>query len=161
MKQWKAVLLGCLLTVAAGAAQTHSSEWLSLCSKCLSPTVTSKSGIGTAHATAEARITRDDVESWCDNWSPGDPTCVKAQLAETNLNKIYRANADCLHGTIKTVAGTSYTLAGVWTSGVGKGRTRWKGADGKIVGQDNASGGLAISQQWEVLCPAKPAAVAR
>jgi hypothetical protein len=30
---------------------------------------------------------------------------------------------------------------------------RWRDPSGKIVGQDNASNGLAISQQWEVLCP--------
>jgi hypothetical protein len=50
--------------------------------------------------------------------------------------------------------GKTYTLAGTWdNSGIGAGRTRWRDSSGKIVGRDNASGGLGISQQWEVLCP--------
>jgi hypothetical protein len=52
------------------------------------------------------------------------------------------------------VDGNRYALAGKWdNSDVGGGRTRWRDASGKLVGRDNASGGLAISQQWEVLCP--------
>src|SRR6185295_12591064 len=66
----------------------------------------------------------------------------------------YRASADCPAGKITTIDGQSYTLAGVWdASDVGAGRTKWKDASGQIVGRDNASGGLGISQQWEVLCP--------
>ena len=38
-----------------------------------------------------------------------------------------------------------------------RGRTRWKGPDG-VVGRDGASGGLALSQQWEVLCPGRVSA---
>jgi hypothetical protein len=41
-------------TGGAGAAD----EWLALGSKHWTPTITSKSGIGTAHARAEARVTR-------------------------------------------------------------------------------------------------------
>jgi len=141
------------LTTAPAAQQ---SEWLSLCGQCLSPSVTSKSGIGTAHAVAEAKITRKDAEAWCENWQPGADaaTCVKGQLSSDEAKKIYRASADCTQGRIAAIDGNSYTQAGVWTSDVGKGRSRWRDSGGKIVGQDDASGGLAIAQQWELLCPA-------
>jgi hypothetical protein len=117
---------------AAGSKPVPASadaEWLSLCGKCDNPTVFAKSGTGTANSVAEAR------------------------LKETG-NKIYRAKADCTAGRITTIEEQSFALAGVWdNSDIGAGRTKWRGADGQIVGRDNASNGLAISQQWEVLCP--------
>jgi hypothetical protein len=148
-----------ILSVAAAAAGAQR-EWLSMCSKCVSPFVTSKSGIGTANAMAEGRITRRDIEAHCANWSPGtnQADCVRRELAGTDLNRIHRAAADCPGGRITTIEGTSYTLAGKWESDVGKGRTKWRDRAGRIVGQDNASNGLAISQQWEVLCPGFPGA---
>jgi len=141
-----------LFAAAPAAAQK---DWLSLCGKCLSPSITSKSGLGTANAVAEGRITRRDAEGWCANWAPGEPleTCVRRELASGEANKTYRATADCTKGRITAIDGVTYTLAGKWTSDVGKGRTRWRDPSGNIVGQDHASNGLAISQQWEVLCP--------
>ncbi|MBN9564298.1 MAG: hypothetical protein J0H14_26765 [Alphaproteobacteria bacterium] len=137
----------------AAAAQAAQGEWLSLCSKCLSPSITAKSGIGTAHAAAEARITRQDAVDWCENWQPGDKGCVREQLASPEAKTTFRATADCLAGRITPIDGQTYSLAGKWPSGIERGRTRWRDAKGQIVGADNASNGLGISQQWEVLCP--------
>ena len=47
-------LVGLSLAVSAIAGQ---SEWFSQCGQCLSPSISSKSGIGTAHALAEAKVT--------------------------------------------------------------------------------------------------------
>ncbi len=139
--------------VSAGASAAQG-EWLSLGAKSWAPTVISKSGIGTANAVAEARVTRNEIEGWCANWSPGDKGCVQRELSSPDAKKTYRASADCTAGRITAVDGNSYTLAGKWdNSDIGGGRTRWRDASGKIVGRDNASGGLGISQQWEVLCP--------
>lgn len=51
-----------LVLAAHSAYAAPQQEWLALCSKCLSSTVTSKSGIGTAHAVAEAKITRQGAQ---------------------------------------------------------------------------------------------------
>lgn len=141
-----------LLVAGTAAAQT---DWLALCGKCLNPSIVSKSGIGTANAVAEARISRQDAEGWCANWAPGQnlAACVREQLATEEARRTYRASADCTRGRITAIDGSPYTLAGTWSSDVGKGRSKWRDASGRIVGQDNASNGLAISQQWEVLCP--------
>jgi hypothetical protein len=147
-----------LLGVAAANAQTRSTarsvapgQWLSLCSKCANPKVFSSSGIGTASARAEARLTRADVLS-TDGPCDGDNTSACIQRETT---RVYRAAADCTAGKITTVLDESFTLAGIWdNSDIGGGRSKWRGADGQIVGRDNASNGLAISDQWEVLCPA-------
>ena len=150
-----AAALAALFAFAAAPAVGAEAEWLSVCSKCVSPTVFSRSGIGSANAVAEARITRAEVEGWCANWQPGDRSCVKQQLAVEDLKKVYRATADCPAGRITPIDGKTYSLAGVWDdSDIGGGRSKWRDASGRIVGRDNASGGLAISQQWEVLCPA-------
>jgi hypothetical protein len=147
-------LLAVAVAVGGATRALATDEWLALGSKHWAPAVTSKSGIGTAHAVAEAKVTRQEIEGWCANWSPGDAGCVARELASDAARKMYRASADCVRGRITAVDGKTYALDGVWdASDVGAGRTRWRDASGKIVGRDNASGGLGISQQWEVLCP--------
>lgn len=140
-------------SVSAGVAASQH-EWLSLGAKHWAPTVISKSGIGTANAVAEARATRQAIEGWCANWSPGDKDCVHRELATPEAKKTWRAAADCQAGRITAVDGHTYALAGRWDhKDIGGGRTRWRDASGRIVGRDNASGGLGLSQQWELLCP--------
>jgi hypothetical protein len=154
--------LALLAATNAGIAAAAEREWLSLGSKHWSPTVISKSGIGTANASAEARVTREAIEGWCANWTPGDRDCVRRELSSPEARKTYRASADCVAGRITAVDGQTYTLAGRWDhKDIGGGRTRWRDASGKIVGRDNASGGLGISQQWEVLCPETRKAAAK
>lgn len=156
-----AALFALVFPAAAAPAQkpapAQQSEWLAVCSRCPSPAVVSKSGIGTANARAEARMTREELKGWCENESPGNVNeCLRQQLAEHG-NKVYRASADCTAGRITTIEEKTYTLAGLWdNSDIGGGRTKWRDAGGQIVGRDNASNGLAISQQWEVLCPGPP-----
>jgi hypothetical protein len=145
-----AMVLGAAVT--AGAQM----DWLSLCSKCLNPSVTSKSGLGTSAAVVEGKITRRDAEAWCANWESGSDLagCVRRQMESEDARRTYRATADCPGGKITAINGDTYTLAGTWNEDVGKGRTKWRDGSSNIVGRDNASNGLAISQQWEVLCPA-------
>jgi len=147
--------LGTFVVVVAAFAPLGAlaAEQLSLGGKHWAPTIFKQSGIGTADASAEAKVTREEIEGWCANWSPGDKGCVQRELSSDAAKKMYRASADCTHGRITAVDGKTYTLAGTWdNSDTGGGRTRWRDAAGKIVGRDNASGGLGISQQWEVLC---------
>lgn len=147
-------IVGGTLACLCGATLAANGEWLSLGSKHWSPSVFSKSGIGTSNARAEARVTREEIQGWCENWSPGDRGCVQRELSSPEAKATYRASADCTRGRITAVDGQTYTLAGRWdNSDIGGGRTRWRDGSGRIVGRDNASGGLGISQQWEVLCP--------
>lgn len=144
------LVAGSTLATAARA----EAEWLSLGSKHWAPTVFRKSGIGTENAVAEARVTREAIRGWCENWSPNDRGCVEREFNSDVARQIYRASADCRRGRITAVDGKTYALAGRWdNTDIGGGRTRWRDASGRIVGRDNASGGLGISQQWEVLCP--------
>ncbi|MFO1359727.1 hypothetical protein [Plasticicumulans sp.] len=147
--------LALFVLVSGTALPAFAGPWLALCAKCLNPTVFRTQGLDTAHAVAEARITREAAAGWCENWEPGRPVaaCVAEQMAGDDAKRIWRAEADCTAGRITPVDGATYTFAGVWRSDVGRGRTRWRDAQGRIVGQDNASGGLGIAQQWEVLCP--------
>ncbi|MEO8112898.1 MAG: hypothetical protein ABI655_00860, partial [Phenylobacterium sp.] len=96
----------------AGAVQAETaSDWLSICSQCVSPTVTRHTGYGTANAVAEGKITRSDVASWCAQWQPDDRTCLRTQSASEDMAKTYRATADCTAGRITAVDGETYAHA--------------------------------------------------
>ena len=142
------------------AAQDKAPEqaWIPLCGKCLEPSVNFIAGVGTAHAEAEGKVTKEDAEGWCANWTPDDKDCVQQQL-QNEAGTTYRISADCPRGRLTSFTGDVYKYAGVWTDDdIGKGRPKFRGADSKVVPRDNASGGLTLAAQWELLCPAKGAA---
>lgn len=152
-----------MLAQASGGSRPPVRQHLALCSKCVDPTITAISGVGSANAVAVAKVTRQDAAGWCENWEPqtNRETCIRAQLEQFGSN--YRAQADCTTGKITAIDGNTYLLAGVWdNSDIGGGRSKWRDSSGAVVGRDNASNGLAISQQWETLCPGpiKPSALA-
>jgi hypothetical protein len=156
------LLFGASLSGSARAGS--SAEWLSSTDG-PSPTVTSKSGVGTAQATATAKVTSESIRTFCADQGgqgssaqarAGVDACVNQQKPE--LGKTYTVQADCTSGRLQPLDGKTYVLDGLWdNSDVGGGRTRWKGPDG-VVGRDSASGGLALSQQWEMLCPGRVSA---
>ena len=151
------------IAMAAPAAEQAQYDWLSLCGKCLSPSITSKSGIGTSHAVAEGKISRRDAEEWCASWEP-ERTRRRASARARVTGRRRRRTAPpptAPAARSPPIDGETYKLAGTWADDIGKGRSKWRNASGQIVGQDNASNGLAISQQWEVLCPASAAAATR
>ncbi len=139
------------------ALLAQQGDWLSLCSRCASPTVYAKTGAGTENAVAEARFTEAGFREDCTGQGFKGAALTKciADLKKEDGGRIYRASANCVAGTLKPTDGKSYTFAGVWdASDIGEGRTKWRDtATGQITPRDNASGGLALSQQWEVLCP--------
>lgn len=165
LRGWGCAALLCSASLVSQARAASSPEWLASTDG-PNPTVTSKSGVGTAQAVAQAKVTSDAVQTFCaDQAGQGDPAqaraaidaCAKQQKGE--LGKSYSIRADCTVGRLQPLDGKPYVLDGLWdNSDVGGGRTRWKGPDGVVVGRDNASGGLALSQQWEVLCPGRVSA---
>jgi len=149
-------LLATLVALLASAQQ--QGDWISLCSKCLSPSVTSKSGFGTTNAVAQGKVTLKDAQMWCGSWDPDNKACPKEQLANEK-GQVYKISANCPAGKLTSTDGATYTRTReVWdASDIGAGRPKFRGADGKIVGRDNASGGLDLAANWELLCPGKAA----
>ncbi|HEY7405749.1 MAG TPA: hypothetical protein VIB39_19645 [Candidatus Angelobacter sp.] len=141
-------------------AQQNQGEWISLCSKCLSPSVTSKSGTGTTNAVAVGKVTLKDAQMWCGSWEPDNQSCPKEQLANEK-GQIYKISANCPAGKFTSPDDVVYTHTNeVWdASDIGQGRPKFRGADGAIVGRDDASGGLDLAANWELLCGAAAAAV--
>lgn len=169
--------LFCVLAAAGLGAQTRSQRapaqpaaeaaWLgSPIREEPSPTVTALRGVGTANAMAEARMTQQELATFCKEHAQSYQSaaaCLKQKQSEYGT-KIFRASADCTTGQITTTGDQSYTLDGLWdNSDIGSGRTRWRDADGNVVGRDLINNGLHISQQWETLCPGPvtPALIAR
>jgi hypothetical protein len=148
------VLTPALLAGLAFAQQNpaDSIEWIPLCSKCIGPSISSKSGLGTANAVAEGKATLKDAQQWCSSWEPDNQACPKEQL-DSEEGRVYRISANCPAGKLTSYDGSSYTYAGVWNGeDIGEGRPKFRGSDGKIVGRDNASNGLGLAAQWEILC---------
>lgn len=165
------------ITAPVIAADNAGGDIMPICTmpKCLNPRVTTKSGIGTANATAEAKVSLDDAAKWCATYKPMDKLCVKEQVRSgwVGFRGLYRASADCVAGRMTPIDGNTYTYIGVWEDGPGKGRpkftttnrqfphTKWDETgvtihpSGEITGWGGGSPNLAT--QWEVLCAGAPA----
>jgi len=159
------------------AADNAGGESMPICTlpKCLNPRVITKSGIGTANATAEAKVTPEDATKWCATYKPKDKLCVKEQVQSgwIGFRNMYRASADCIAGRMTPIDGNTYTYVGVWEDGPGKGRPKFTTQNvrfphikwdetgvevhpsGSITGWGGGSPNLAA--QWEVLCAGAPA----
>jgi hypothetical protein len=143
-----------LMLALFASAQQNQGESISLCSKCLSPSVSSKSGAGTTNAVAQGKVTLKDAQMWCGSWEPDSKACPKEQLA-SEKGQVYKISANCPAGKFTSQDGTVYThTREVWdASDIGSGKPKFRDAKGQIVGRDNASGGLDLAANWELLCP--------
>jgi len=146
-----------VLFIASASAQQNladETQWIPLCSKCLSPSISSKSGLGTSHAMAAGKVTLKDAQQWCASWEPDNKACPKEQL-DGEKGTVYRISANCPAGKLTSYDGSTYThTKEVWNGeDIGEGQPKFRGADGKIVGRDNASNGLGLAGEWTILCP--------
>jgi hypothetical protein len=170
------VELGTPTTASVIAADNAGGESMPICTlpKCLNPRATAKSGIGTANATVEAKVTPEDAAKWCATYKPLDKLCQKEQVRSgwIGFRNLYRASADCVAGRMTAIDGNQYTYAGVWEDGPGKGRPKFTTPNarfphkkwdetgveihpsGSITGWGGGSPNLAA--QWEVLCAGAP-----
>lgn len=168
-----------MFLVSATPASSGDAEYMPVCNlpQYLNPQVTAKSGIGTANATIEAKVTPDAAAKWCAANRALDKYCPKEEvkMGGTGNKSLYRASADCVAGRMTPIDGNQYTYAGVWEDSPGKGRprftttnprfphTKWDeagddiapGTKGQILGWDGGSPNLAA--QWEILCAGAPA----
>src|ERR1041384_557123 len=109
----KAGLFLPIVALCAAAQQTQG-DWISLCSKCLSPSVSAKSGVGTTNATASGKVTLKDAEMWCGSWEPDNKACSKQQLANEK-GQTYKISANCPAGKFTSTDGSVYTRTNqVW-----------------------------------------------
>ncbi|ULA63653.1 MAG: conserved exported protein of unknown function [Nitrospira sp.] len=166
----------CLSLLSADDSQSGAgAEYLPICNlpKRLNPQVTTKAGIGTANATAEARIHPDDAAKWCAAYKPRDPLCAKEQVRSgwIGFRPLYRASADCAAGHLTAIDGNLYLYKGRWEDGDGKGRPRfrrkgdpqdlkWEGAGATVdhtgAFLDWGGGNSNLAAQWDVLCSGAP-----
>ncbi|MEO8465348.1 MAG: hypothetical protein ABI640_08395 [Gammaproteobacteria bacterium] len=153
-------------------------QFLPVCllARCLNPRILSTSGVGTANAVAQAKVTQEDATAWCAQFNAGYKGCLEDQLAQggTAGGAKFRANdfkatANCTTGKLTAVDGRSYTYVGTWAEGRGAGKPKFVGSmsevGGRIFEQQPASGSTSIFQlalepnageslaiQWQVLC---------
>lgn len=166
-----------------------SGEFLPLCllPMCLNPRVISKTGIGTANATAQAKVTAEDATRWCAQYQPRYKACAEDQVeyggAADRFNNIdFKASANCQTGQLVAIDELTYAYAGTWPNGPGAGRPKFRGphtTDGTTQFEQQgavqvASGAYSISEvankpnsgeslaiQWEILCAGAPAPAVR
>src|SRR5882757_6781815 len=116
-----------LMFALFAAAQQNQGEWISLCSKCLSPSVSSKSGVGTTNAVAQGKVTLKDAQMWCGSWEPDNKACPKEQL-DSEKGATYKISANCPAGKFTSSDGTVYTCTKeVWdASDIGAGKPKFR-----------------------------------
>jgi hypothetical protein len=118
------------------------------------PQITKSYGIGTSSANLEAKIGKEEVKAWCENWKPGDTACAAEALSAYGSD-VYKASANCQTGELIDPHGNKYRQSGhVTGSDMFDGHFRFKDLKtGKFVGVSNAAGGLVLASQWLALCP--------
>ena len=118
------------------------------------PKITASEGIGTSHAKLEAKIGKEELQAWCENWQPGDTDCIP-QALKTYGNEIYTASANCQSGEMTDPQGKKIQQSGlVRENSMHDGHLRFKDIKtGEFVGSSNAAGGLTLATQWLALCP--------
>ena len=170
---------------AQAAVSRPGGDNLPLCllERCLNPRVLAKSGVGSANATATAKVTAEDAKGWCAKYNPTYKDCVRDRVdtggaADRLSNVEFKASANCQAGTLAAVDGLTYTYIGTWPDGRGAGRPRFRGphttdgttqfeqqgapqvASGAWSIADLANGpgsGESLAMQWEILCAGAPA----
>jgi hypothetical protein len=157
------------LTLSAFSAQAAEDTWISLGAREPLITISSSTGIGTANAVVEGKLTEEEAKDHCENFRPMDSAeetrqCVDGLLRE--YDKTYRITADCVAGKITTVYGDSFTYAGERTrvrETESPHVTLWKDADGKVLPSGPLDYGLLVTQNWSAVCGRnfKAAAVAQ
>lgn len=102
-----------MFLVSFPTASSGTAGDLPICTlpKCLNPQVTTKSGIGTANATAEAKVHPEDAAKWRATYKPRDKYCPKEQVKTgwIGFRSLYRAGADCVAGRMNAIDGGVYT----------------------------------------------------
>ena len=170
-------------TAAVQPVAQANGQFLPVCllSRCLNPRIVSTSGVGTASAVAQAKVTREDANAWCAQFNSGNKSCVEDQLAQggTAGGAKFRANdfkatANCATGKLNAVDGRSYMYVGTWPGGgPGAGQPKFAGSMGEPGGRvfeqqggpQVANGSTTIFQvalepnageslaiQWQALC---------
>ncbi len=120
-------------------------------SKTISPIIYEFTDYGGNNSSMKAKVTAESVKSWCENWKPGDASCVKDQgIDET----VYEAHANCETGDLWT-GGRHLLFNGPEEANKDfSGYVNMKDADtGKRLGASNADRGREFGAMWLELCP--------
>ena len=147
LRQMKRLLVLGFAGMAAQPAYAADRQWLYAGDR-FGPRayLTAIAGAGTEAAIAEARVDRASAEEACRDSGSTEPDCAE-RILRNEVGRTYRASADCRGGILEPTTGGVFRHAGLWTSGVGNGRSRWRDETGRLVEQANASGGLGLAQQ--------------
>jgi hypothetical protein len=154
-----AAALGIAFGVSMGLscpARAEERLFLSLGSRAPAARVVDASGLGTAAARATGRVQPAEAHEACAAFITDAPERVRdcARGWMTQFAAPVHASADCMAGTLRATDGAILTYAGEWPSDqdVGVERSKWRGADGRVLGAFSASGAGTASAQWATLC---------
>jgi hypothetical protein len=127
------------------------------CGQCVPASITSLEGVGTEHATVEARFTRQDIERYCRNEVTGAPSasrlsdCIRENSSE--LDKTLRAEANCSDLTVKPTSGGSYKFFVIGEDYGGRVPTWTNLATGKVECGARACNGANATSDFALPCP--------
>lgn len=132
-----------------------ASETIANCSQCLSATIESLVGVGTAYAHVEARVTSDDVRLFCERGDDAPDAidkCVKENAGE--IGKALRAEANCKDLTVRPSGGGRFIFYKMGEDYGGPAPVWTNLANGEIECGARACKGPSASTHFDLLCPA-------
>ena len=129
---------------------------LAQCARCISASITLLEGVGTEHATVEARISRQNIERYCQDEAGDTPPsqlsdCIRENSGE--LNKTLRAEANCSDLTVKPASGGSYKFFAMGEDYGGRAPTWTDLASGKVECGARACNSAVATSDFTLLCP--------
>ncbi|WP_273728886.1 hypothetical protein [Brucella gallinifaecis] len=114
--------------------------------------IETENGIGTSEANVVAKITKQSIDDWCDNWKPGDQSCSSDMASEVGTT--FKATANCEIGTMTDTSGQKLKYAGRNAGEDFHNFYQFKNIEtGNKIGFSNADGGQSLMAEWMFLCP--------
>ncbi|MFK5595880.1 hypothetical protein ACFZ8E_02565 [Methylobacterium sp. HMF5984] len=141
---------------SASASKADEKMYLSLGSRTPAARIIASSGLGTADAQATGRVRVEEAREVCEGFIIGSPRkirdCARGLMAD-HAGPVH-ASADCMAGVLRDTSGDVLRYAGEWSKedAYGSERSKWRGSDGKVLGNFMASGAATASAQWAALC---------
>lgn len=114
--------------------------------------IESETGIGTSESKIVAKISKQAVVDWCENWKPGEESCL-SEMKE-DIGKTFTATANCQTGTMTDPSGQKLKYVGRNYGDDFYNYFQFENIETRTkIGFSSDEDGVSLMAQWMSLCP--------